>query len=361
MSHKITNKSMKSVLLLAAMTACILFAGCKDQQDGNNAATTIARGQMPNITKDNSGDLHLVYGTGDSIMYSFSSDRGKSFSPSVLISALPELDASHMRGPQIAVTENAVIVTACNSVGDIFSYTKNKSGTWMPASRVNDVDTVAKEGLMALTADGQNSFAVWLDLRDKHNKIFGAKSTDGGITWSKNIMIYTSPDTTVCECCKPSVVMKGNNVYVMFRNWINGNRDMYWIQSSDGGNSFGEAQKLGNAGWALNGCPMDGGGLVITHDNNIQTVWRRQDKIFSCEPGNQEKELGTGRSCVIESVNGKNVYAWTEKGEVIVLKPQGARINLGKGQLPLLKSLNNEHIICVWENEKQIHKAVLEL
>ena len=33
-----------------------------------------------------------------------------------------------------------------------------------------------------------------------------------------------SPDTTVCECCKPSVVIEGNNVYVMFRNWLNGNR-----------------------------------------------------------------------------------------------------------------------------------------
>jgi hypothetical protein len=46
-------------------------------------------------------------------------------------------------------------------------------------------------------------------------------------------MIYTSPDSTVCECCKPNVAMKGNNVYVMFRNWLHGNRDLYLIQSSD--------------------------------------------------------------------------------------------------------------------------------
>jgi Neuraminidase (sialidase) len=107
------------------------------------------------------------------------------------------------------------------------------------------MDTVAKENLMALSADGQNAFAVWLDLRDKHNKIFGAKSSDGGKTWGKNIMIYASPDTTVCECCKPSVVIKGNNVYGLFRNWLNGNRDLHIIQSTDGGLNFGQAQKLG--------------------------------------------------------------------------------------------------------------------
>ena len=73
---------------------------------------------------------------------------------------------------------------------------------------MNDPDTTAKEGLMALSADKENVFAVWLDLRgNKRNKIYGAKSIDGGKTWSKNIMIYTSPDTTVCECCKPSVDM----------------------------------------------------------------------------------------------------------------------------------------------------------
>lgn len=352
---------MRSIYLLAGITVFILFQNCKDQREESNAGATIANGEMPNITKDNSGNFHLVYGSGDSIMYSFSLDKGNSFSAPSLIAILPGLTASHMRGPQIAATDNAVIVTAGNNVGDIFSYSKKSSGKWMSASRVNDVDTVAKEGLMALAADGQNSFAIWLDLRDKHNEVFGAKSADGGHTWSKNRLIYASPDTTVCECCKPSVVMKGNNVYVMFRNWLHGNRDLYLIQSADVGNSFGEAQKLGNGSWALNGCPMDGGGLTIAKNNDIQTVWRREKNIFSCEPGAPEKELGEGRNCTMESVNGKNVYAWTEKGEVIVLKPQGIKINLGKGQLPLLKSVNNEHIICIWENEKQIHKAVLEL
>ncbi|MBK5269711.1 MAG: exo-alpha-sialidase, partial [Bacteroidia bacterium] len=279
----------------------------------------------------------------------------------VLISVLPELVASHMRGPQIAVSDNAIIVTAANSAGDIFCYSKNIQGNWKPTSRVNDIDTVAKEGLMALGADGNNSFAVWLDLRDKHNKIFGARSADGGVTWSKNIMIYTSPDTTVCECCKPSVIMKGNNVYVMFRNWLNGNRDLYLIQSSDEGNSFSEAQKLGKGSWALNGCPMDGGGLALADNQIVQTVWRRENKIFSCEPGKRETELGEGKSCTIESVAGKNVFAWTENGEVVVLTAKGERINLGKGQLPLLKSADKEHIICIWENEKQIHRAILDL
>lgn len=332
---------------------------CLNVNTGNS--DTIAAGQMPNISTDNSGIVHLVYGSGDSILYSSSSDKGASFSSPTVISVLAELAASHMRGPQIATTTNGLVVTACTNQGNIFSFTRDETGKWSQAIKVNDVDTVAKENLMALSADGNNTFAVWLDLRDGHNRIYGAKSGDGGKSWSKNFLIYTSPDTTVCECCKPSVVVKGNNVYVMFRNWLNGNRALYLIQSSNGGNSFGQAQKLGDGSWALNGCPMDGGGLVISKNGNAETVWNRKGVIYACEPGREESKLGEGKNCTMESINGKNVYAWVEDRNVIVLKPQGKKEILGKGQLPVIKALNNEHVLCVWENDKQVHKAVLEL
>jgi hypothetical protein len=321
----------------------------------------IGIGQMPNITKDNSNNFHLVYGNGDSILYSYSSDKGQTFSSPALVSIVSKLAASHMRGPQIAATTNELVITACNETGDIFSFTKDLSGSWIKTARVNDMDTTARENLMALAADRENAFAVWLDLRGGQNKIFGARSTDGGKTWSKNLMIYTSPDITVCECCKPSVVMAGNNVYVMFRNWLDGNRDPYMIRSSDAGINFSQAQKLGKGSWALNGCPMDGGAITINEKGNPETVWNRKGVIYACEPGKEEKELGTGRHCTIESINGKNVYAWTENGEVMLVKPQGMKKNLGKGDMPSVKAINNDHVICVWEKDKHIHRAIVGL
>ena len=321
----------------------------------------IASGQMPNAVVDKSGIVHIVFGSGDSILYSYSIDKGNTFSSPALIAKLPKLTADHMRGPQIAASTSGLIVTACNNSGDIFSYIKDKSGSWMQTGRVNDVDTIAKENLMALSADGNNAFAVWLDLRNKHNQIFGAKSIDGGKTWLKNELVYASPDTTVCECCKPSVAVKGNNIYVMFRNWIKGNRDLYLIQSSDDGNTFGQAQKLGTGSWQLNGCPMDGGGLAINNNGNAETVWNRKGVVYTCEPGMEERKLGEGKNCTIESINGKNVYAWVKDGNVVVLKPQGKKDILGKGQLPIIKAINNEHVLCVWESDNQVHKKVLEL
>ena len=338
------------------------FTGCSTKEPVDRNDIMVANGQMPNLVKDKQDNLHLVYGSGDSILYMYSVDHGKTFSKPSLISILPELAASHSRGPQITATTSGLTVLACNESGDIFSFNKTGSSDWVHTSRVNDADTTAKENLMALGGDGEIAFAVWVDLRGNgQNKIYGAKTNDGGKTWTKNIMIYESPDSTICECCKPSIVVKGNNVYVMFRNWLQGNRDLYLTQSTDGGNSFGKAEKLGTGSWKLNGCPMDGGGLAVNENNEVQTVWRRESTVYSAVPGKTEKEIGEGSGCTIESVNGKNVYAWSEKGNIIVLKPQGQKKMLGKGSNLVLKSLNNEHVICVWDNDDQVHASVIEL
>jgi hypothetical protein len=295
-------------------------------------------------------------------MYTYSSDKGNSFASPSVIAVLPKLFSFATRGPQVSATDKGVVVTACTSEGNIYSYYKEENEAWKLSTRVNDVDTIAKEGLMALSADGENAFSVWLDLRgNKRNKIYGARSNDGGKTWSKNIMIYTSPDTTVCECCKPSVAMQGNNVHVMFRNWLDGNRDMYVIQSSDGGASFGQAQKLGTGSWKLNGCPMDGGGIGINKNGDVQTVWKRQANIYTAIPGMPEKKIGEGRGCTMETVNNKNVYAWTENGKVVFMKSQGQKEVIGEGTQPVLKALDDNHVMCVWENDNQLHASVLEL
>ena len=323
-------------------------------------AEIIGKGQMPSLSKDAAGVLHLVYGIGDSILYRSSTDAGETFSSPVLVSRIEGLATSHTRGPQIAATQNGVLITACNSKGNIFSFLKEGASSWKPRYRVNDVDTVARENLMALSADGNNAFAVWLDLRNGRNQIYGSRSVDGGKTWSKNIRIYASPDSTVCECCKPSVILQGSRVYVMFRNWLGGNRDMYLIRSADLGKTFGPAQKLGRESWALNACPMDGGGIAL--QNGVpQTVWNRKSVIYTVKPGAKEMEIGKGRSCTIETLNDKNIFAWVDKGDIVLLKPTGEKLMLGKGQLPILKAASRNSALCVWEDDKQIYKMLIAI
>ncbi len=342
--------------------AVLTFISCSEKAGHTKDDFVVANGQMPSLVKDGQNGVHLVYGSGDSIMYTYLSAAEGNFSSPSLVAVLPDLAASHTRGPQIAVSEKGLTITACNSGGDIYAYHNDGKASWTNSARVNDVDTVAKENLMSLSGDGLYNYSVWLDLRGNlHNKIYGARSDDGGKSWSKNILIYESPDTTVCECCKPSVIVKGDNVYVMFRNWLDGNRNMYLIKSNDRGDRFGNAEKLGIGNWKLNGCPMDGGGIAINDKGIIQTVWRREGKVYSAQPGLPEKEVGEGRDCAVEIAKNETAYAWVKDGLVTVIRPNGEEVTLGKGSHPVIKTLNEGLMICVWENDKQIHAAIVEI
>lgn len=351
---------MYQVKILASLLFLFALVSCNTQTAPETKDQTIANGQMPNVVVDKSNTIHVVYGVGDSILYTFSTDKGATFSAPALIAELPHVYAFATRGPQVAATQNGLVVTGCTKNGDIYAYTKTGSGGWSRGIKVNDADSVAKEGLMALSADANNVYAVWLDLRgNRRNKIYGAKSVDGGNTWLANKLVYASPDSSVCECCKPSVLVNQNNVHVMFRNWLNGNRDLYLVSSANLGESFGNAQKLGNGSWPLNGCPMDGGGITLNEDNSIQTVWRRESNVYAASPGKPETLLGEGTSCSITNIGNNNFYAWSRNDTVEVLTPGNKKLALGRGFIPIIKPVDDEHIICVWENDKVLHASVV--
>ena len=318
-------------------------------------------GKAPSVIAEGN-NVYMTYALGDSILFCFSSDKGKSFSTPEPVSVLPLLSLGGGRGPQIVSARGQLIIAAADSKGNVFSFNKKKNSVdWEKGGRINDVPEVAKEAFVSLAANDKGEvYAVWLDLRhNKKNKIVGAKSLDGGRTWSKNKIIYTSPDGTVCECCKPSVAIKNQMVVVMFRNWLKGNRDLYIIRSSDGGMHFGKAQQLGEGNWKLNACPMDGGGLVVNNDNTINTVWRRQENIYSCEIGKKEEMISMGKQCVIAGNNDNRFIAFVNKGKVYCRKSGGITGEVGSGSYPQLAATAGGNALCAWEYEAKVYYTLL--
>jgi len=55
----------------------------------NNGDQLIGTGKMPNLAGDNDGNFYIVYGTGDSILYASSHDKGESFPAAALVAILP--------------------------------------------------------------------------------------------------------------------------------------------------------------------------------------------------------------------------------------------------------------------------------
>lgn len=324
---------------------------------------SIAPGHLPVVLADTKGIVHLVYGQDSTIYYATASGPELHFTKPMAVAVLPDLVVGAKRGPQIAVTDQNMVITAVNRTGDIYAYSLDRStGRWSSATRINDVLAVAKEGFQAVTGAGGGTFhSVWLDLRgDAHNKIVGSTSRDGGRTWSPNQIIYQSPDGSVCECCRVSITASNKEVYVQFRNWLNGSRDLYLAHSADGGLTYATPRKLGSGTWKLNACPMDGGAVTLSSTGQPLTAWRRDNSLYTCVPGQPETVIATGKNVTMTQGEQGSVLAWDEGGTVWV-KPTGELpVAVGKGQIPSL-AVTGKTAVCTWEAEGQVMTATVKL
>ncbi len=214
--------------------------------------------RQPQVAVDPTGKVYLVFGVEDAIYCTVSEDGGKSYRPPVKVAAEGSLSLGMRRGPRVAATGSSVVVTAiCGKVGrgkdgDLLAWRSHDGGkTWQGASKVNGVEGSAREGLhgMAAAPDG-TVFCVWLDLRERKAQVYGAASTDGGVAWHPDRLIYASPEGNVCPCCQPLAAFDPRGkLHVMWRNDLAGARDMYLVSSPDGGRTFGPPLKLGEGTW----------------------------------------------------------------------------------------------------------------
>src|ERR1039458_7335964 len=159
--------------------------------------------------------LGLAYGAGNSVFFAASTDSGKTWTKPVLVSTPGKLSLGMRRGPRIAMSPEAIVISAVagpsggGADGDLLAWRSVDGGkSWSAGKVINDVASAAREGLHAMVAGGNGVvFAVWLDLRQKGTRLYGSTSHDGGATWSPSVLVYESPSGTVCQCCHPSAAI----------------------------------------------------------------------------------------------------------------------------------------------------------
>ncbi|MEO8130162.1 MAG: sialidase family protein [Bryobacteraceae bacterium] len=323
--------------------------------------------RQPQLAAGN-GMVAMTYGAGKSIYFAASKDNGRTFAPAVTVASEGVLALGRHRGPRVTILPQSIVITAVAGKsaaegahahglpadGDLRVWRSTDKGkTWTAAGIITDVPGAAREGLHAIAADRKgNLFAAWLDLRAKGTRLYGSRSLDGGLTWSKNVLVYESPDGTICQCCHPSIAFdRQGRISVMWRNVLQGSRDLYFSTSEDG-QTFAKAQRMGNGTWQLNACPMDGGALAVD-DAGLVSVWRRDGEIFLARPGQPETVLGKGKDVAL-AVGKKGLYtAWSGPDGIQVRLP-GANASVPlhrEGAFVNLLALPNGSVLAAWEHQ----------
>ncbi|MBI5369452.1 MAG: exo-alpha-sialidase, partial [Planctomycetes bacterium] len=330
---------------------------------GAPAAVDVGRGREPQLAVDPDGHIWVAYGDDNAAWVVTSEDGGKSYTRPARVGGFPAMALGMRRGPRIAAGRQGAVVTAIGGAagrgqaGELMAWsTTGRGAAWSGPTRLNAEPGSAREGLhhTAANADGRIA-SVWLDLRRGQMDLYAALSPDGGATWGKDALLYQSPAGHVCECCQPSVAVdpKGG-VLAMFRNFLDGCRDMHVIRCSPDGKPQPPAVKLGAGSWRLDACPMDGGAIAVGTDGAAVTIWRRERTLFLAAPGGAEQELGAGeQGWVAAGPKGAHAVWLTGRGGDLMYQAPGAapRRLAERAKSPVIASApgGKPPIVAAWQ------------
>jgi hypothetical protein len=140
--------------------------------------------------------------------------------------------------------------------------------TWGPDTRLTDSTGTSENP--CVSASGQNVHIVWQDNRDGNFEIYYKQSTDGGVSWGADTRLtnnssYSSP---------PSIAVSGSILHVVWADNRDANIEIYYKRSTDSGISWGADTRL------TNDPSYSGDASVAASGSNVYVVWSDQRDGF---------------------------------------------------------------------------------
>ncbi len=198
------------------------------------------------------------------------------FGPSAMIDQPPAYTAGN---PSIAIGSDGVAYVAFagwagSTTGTDIFFSKSADGrTWKVPIRVNNDATANAQTNPSLALDRGNNISIaWVDSRGGNQDIWFSKSTNGGQSFSPNVLVNlvtTNAQTEVHIAIDPVDPMLIHAVWTDTRTA--GNPDIYYANSTDGGVSFNPSSRVNNdAGAAEQGSPA----IAVAPNRDVHVVWR---------------------------------------------------------------------------------------
>jgi hypothetical protein len=176
------------------------------------------------------------------IYYKSSIDGGVSFGADTRLTN----NLSGSDGPSVSVSGSAVHVVWYDSRDGNYEiyYKRSIDGgiSWGAETRLTNNSFLSTKVSVAVSGSVLN--VTWVDTRDSYNEIYYKRSTDGGTSWEADTRLTIHTGTS--SASDPSVSVSGSVVHVVWHDDRDGNTEIYYKSSSDGGVSFGTDTRLTN-------------------------------------------------------------------------------------------------------------------
>lgn len=150
-----------------------------------------------------------------------------------------------------------------------FSRSTDGGDNWNTDIKVNDdIGSAYQDGSSLVVDNNGNLYLAWFDDRNGNRDVYFAHSTDGGNSWSSNIKINDDTGTTL-QAGVNLAVGANNHVYAVWVDGRNGTGDIYFSYSTDGGNSWSSNAKVNDDSGTQRSSPT----IVVDANSNIYVAW----------------------------------------------------------------------------------------
>ena len=137
----------------------------------------------------------------------------------------------------------------------------NKGVSWEADFRLTQDPLISE--YVRICSSGLFVHTVWKDNRDGNNEIYYKRSTNGGASWDGVSRLTNDPD----ESYNPDISVTGANVHIVWVEYLSGSREIYYKRSTDNGLNWDAGIRLTNNS-ALSDFPA-----VISSGSYVHTAW----------------------------------------------------------------------------------------
>ena len=156
------------------------------------------------------------------------------------------ITAYNMSGSIAAIDDFVHVVWYDNRNGNWEIYYKrstNSGISWDPDTRLTIMPNTSRNPSIAVS--DTNVHVTWDDSRDGNREIYYKRSTDGGLNWGADIRLTDDPAISYM----PSISISGTVVHLVWVDVRDGHTEIYYKQSTNGGLSWEPDVRLTNDGY----------------------------------------------------------------------------------------------------------------